>query len=109
MCQSPATRALAQIGSLLQERKQAEALQVASTALAAEPHNAELLNARGAILACQSELTLARRDFEQAVRLDPTLVASWQNLARVCQSLRDSSSCSSDAWRHVLNLRPADG
>ena len=79
--QTPAAQALTQMASLLQQRKPAEALQAASAALAAEPHNPELLNARGAILASQNELTLARHDFEQAVRLDPKQVSSWQNLA----------------------------
>jgi tetratricopeptide (TPR) repeat protein len=108
-CQTPAAHALSQIAGLMEQRNYTEAMRVASAALATDPRNAELLNARGAILADQNQLTPARRDFEQAVRLNPGLVDSWRNLARVCQSLPDSGTCAPDAWRHVLNLRPADG
>ncbi len=108
-CQTPASQALSQIAGLLQQRNYAEALRVASAALAADPRNAELLNARGAILADQNQLIPARRDFEQAVRFNPRLVDAWRNLGRACQSLPDSAACASDSWRHVLNLQPADG
>jgi tetratricopeptide (TPR) repeat protein len=108
-CQTATTQALSQIAALLQQRNYTEALRVASAALSADPRNEELLNARGAILADQNQLTPARRDFEQAVRLNPGLVDSWRNLARVCQSLPDSATCARDAWQRVLNLQPRDG
>jgi tetratricopeptide (TPR) repeat protein len=53
-------------------------------------------------------LARARKDFEQAVRLDPHLFSAWQNLGRACQSLPDAADCAANAWRRVLALEPSD-
>ena len=71
-----------------------------------------LLNLRGVIHAQRNELAEARKDFERAVTLSPSLTPAWQNLARVCQLNvgRDAagSRCATNAWQRVLKLRPDD-
>jgi tetratricopeptide (TPR) repeat protein len=75
--------------------------------------DAGVINLRGILHARRNELSDARRDFGEAVRLDPALTPGWQNLARACQleAQQDGSatSCAIDSWQRVLRLRPDDG
>jgi Flp pilus assembly protein TadD len=68
---------------------------------------AGLLNLRGVIYAQRNQLPAARRDFAEAVQLNPLLTPAWQNLGRACQQLKDVS-CAVDAWQRVTRSKPAD-
>lgn len=109
-CQTSPGDALRDVEALLQSRKYDEALRVVSAALSAAPRDAALLNARGAIFANTNDAARARRDFEAATGLSPTMITAWQNLARLCQSLPASeptaSPCAVNAWQGVLRLHP---
>jgi tetratricopeptide (TPR) repeat protein len=89
-----------------------EADRLVTKALAMSPKDGGLLNLRGVIHAHRGELADARRDFQGAVALAPSLTPAWQNLARSCQltMAQDAaaSQCAAGAWQRVLKTLPAD-
>ena len=98
------------IQELIQADKLGEAFRSVSEALSLYPKDAGLLNLRGVIHARRNELAEARKDFERAVALAPSLTPAWQNLARSCQLSPDpGSQCAVSAWQHVLAAKPDDG
>jgi tetratricopeptide (TPR) repeat protein len=103
---------LESIQTAIQNGDQPAASKLLAEAFARYPKEAALFNLRGVVHAQRSELTEAREDFQQAVRLAPALTPAWQNLGRACQFVtdRDSSatSCAVGAWQHVLRERPTD-
>jgi len=108
---SPEAAVLA-IQSAIQSGNYPEANRLVTHALADSPNDPELLNLRGVIHANRNELAEARKDFERAVTLAPTLAPAWQNLARSCQltMVRDAtaSQCAAGAWQRVLKAQPED-
>jgi tetratricopeptide (TPR) repeat protein len=100
------------IQAAIQNGDQLAASKLLAEAFARHPNEGALFNLRGVIHAQRSELAEARADFQQAVRLEPSLTPAWQNLGRACQFTtdRDSSatSCAVGAWQHVLHDLPAD-
>lgn len=105
--------AIIAIQQSIQSGNQAGALQQIAAALVHFPRAAGLYNLRGIVHAQKDELTEARKDFQQAVRLAPALTPAWQNLGRACQLTpgQDAAAvaCAVEAWQHVLRVRPADG
>src|ERR1700729_2981623 len=103
---------LESIQTAIQNGDQPAASKLLAEAFARYPKEAALFNLRGVVHAQRSELTEAREDFQQAVRLAPALTPAWRNLGRACQFVtdRDSSatSCAVGAWQHVLRERPTD-
>lgn len=108
---SPQTDLLA-IQDAIQAGDLPAATRLIEQSLRQHPHDAGLLNLRGVVHAERSEIPEARKDFAEAVRLDPNLTPAWQNLARACQmqASQDSSafSCAVDAWEQVSRLKPGD-
>ncbi len=102
---------------LIQDALQSGNLDTASRliddSLKRNANDAGVINLRGILHARRNELSEARKDFAEAVRLDPALTPGWQNLARACQleAEQDGSarSCAIDSWQRVLRLRPGDG
>ena len=105
-------KTLIAIQGSIQAGRQAEALQQIETALARFPKAGGIYNLRGVVHAQRDELALARADFQQAVKLSPTLTPAWQNLARACQLTpgqdADAVACAVSAWQHVLLAKPND-
>lgn len=91
----------------------ATASRLIDKALEQHPTDADVLNLRGVVHARRDELSDARKDFAEAVRLAPRLAPAWQNLARACQfeAEHDASaaSCALDSWQQVLRFKPGDG
>ena len=100
----------------IQEAIQADDLTRAShlidASLEQHPREGGLLNLRGIVHARRNELTQARNDFAEAVRLSPALTPAWQNLARACQLEAEqgwsSMRCAIDSWQRILSLKPGD-
>ncbi len=103
---------LTSIQQAVQAGKLPEAYRLVTNALAAHPQDPALLNLRGVIHAERNELPEARKDFERAVSLAPTLIPAWQNLARSCQLAMSQSAaasqCAAQAWQRVLKTIPSD-
>jgi hypothetical protein len=76
----------------------------------AAPRRGRIVQPAGIIYARRNELPAARKDFAEAVRLNPDLTVGWQNLARACQLTPDVNSLeyTADAWQRVLRLKPGD-
>ncbi len=76
------------------------------------PHDGGLFNLRGIVHAQRNELSAARSDFEEAVKLAPALKPAWQNLARACEMGEQQNSsareCAVSSWKHVLHLDSGD-
>ncbi len=81
-------------------------------ALQQYPNEGGLFNLRGIVHARRDELEAARKDFETSVRLTPSLVPGWQNLARSCQiegeRNKPALACSIHAWQQVAHLKAND-
>ncbi len=73
--------------------------------LAKNPRDGGVLNLRGVVHARRNEMTDARSDFAEAVKMNPQLTAGWENLGRACQELRNSV-CAFDAWQRVARKKP---
>src|SRR4051812_24606483 len=77
-------------------------------ALRARPQDSGLLNLRGILHAQRKEVSDARKDFSNAVRLKPSLLPAWRNLGRACQLVTDNdaadSACAIRAWERVARL-----
>lgn len=105
-------KTLIAIQESIQAGDHASALQQIAAALSRFPKVAGLYNLRGIVHAQKEELLLARKDFQQAVRLAPGLTPAWQNLARACQLTpgQDAAAvaCAVDAWQRVLRALPSD-
>ncbi len=105
-------QALLSIQNAIQAGDLAAASSLIDQAMQQNPNEGGLFNLRGIVHARRDELPGARRDFEEAVRLAPTLTPSWQNLARACQleAGKDATAiaCAIEAWQHVGRLQPAD-
>ncbi|MGA7413690.1 MAG: tetratricopeptide repeat protein [Bryobacteraceae bacterium] len=103
---------LLSIQDAVQAGNYGEADHLITNALAAFPKDGALVNLRGVVHADRNELAEARKDFELAVKLAPSLTAAWQNLARSCQltMARDAaaSQCAAGAWQRVLKMQPND-
>ena len=84
-----------------------KAWQLIEGSLEQHPKDGGLLNLRGIVHARREEMPAARRDFREAVRLNPQLTPAWQNLARACQQLNETS-CAVEAWQRVLGAKPGD-
>jgi tetratricopeptide (TPR) repeat protein len=116
LCLRPQSSDLTQQLLAIQEAIQAGDLATASrlvdSSLEQHPNEGGLLNLRGIVHARRNEVSEARKDFAQAVRLVPGLTPAWQNLARACQLEAEhnpsSVSCAVDSWQHVLRLKPGD-
>jgi len=98
------------IQAAIENHDSAGAARMLAAALARSPRDAGLWNLQGVVHAQQSEMPAARAAFEKAVRLDPSLIPAWQNLARACQAMSDASamSCAAAAWERVLRAQPRD-
>ena len=105
-------KTLLAIQGSIQAGHQAEAMQQIEAAIARFPKAGGFYNLRGVIHAQREELTQARTDFQQAVKLSPGLTPAWQNLARACQLApgqdAEAVACAVSAWQRVLLARPAD-
>ncbi len=101
------TAAVLAIQELLQAGDLDTASRLLKDSLMKRPNEAGLLNLSGVLHAQRSEMALARKDFEKAVRFRPILTPAWQNLARTCQQLGDLS-CAVAAWKRVLRAKTAD-
>ncbi|HKW99491.1 MAG TPA: tetratricopeptide repeat protein [Bryobacteraceae bacterium] len=105
-------RTIESIQAAIQKGDHAGASRQLDDALARFPAAAGLINLRGVLHGMRSEVEQARADFEQAVKLAPSLIPAWQNLARACQmgTDRDSTAtaCAVHAWQRVLAARPSD-
>lgn len=103
---------LLSIQDAIQAGDLATASRLIGESLHLHPNDAGVLNLRGVVHAQRQELSAARKDFAEAVRLDPSLMPAWQNLARACQiqASQDSSalSCAVNSWEHVSRLKPGD-
>jgi Flp pilus assembly protein TadD len=109
---SDLTQALLLIQEAIQAGDLTQASHLIDASLEQHPRDGGLLNLRGIVHARRDEVSEARKDFAEAVRLTPGLTPAWQNLARACQleSQQDASSvsCAIDSWQHVLRLKPGD-
>jgi tetratricopeptide (TPR) repeat protein len=107
---SDLTQELISIQDAIQAGDLAKASHLIDASLDQHPGDGGLLNLRGIVHARRNELTQARNDFAEAVRLLPGLVPAWQNLARACQLQAEqggsSSACAIDSWKRVLHLKP---
>lgn len=77
------------------------------TAMRSAPHDGGLLNLRGIVHVRRGEARVAQEDFLEAVRLAPTLIPAWQNLARICGQ-NGNWACAERGWKRVLADRPED-
>ncbi len=106
-------RELLSIQDALQRGDLPAASRLIDQAIQQHPRDGGVINLRGVLHAQRQELAAARRDFAEAVRLDPALTPAWQNLARACQmeSQQDSSAmeCALASWQRVLRSKPRDG
>lgn len=85
----------------------ADAERVFRWVLAVQPY-APAYNGLGMIADKRNDLATARKNFERAVRLDPTYVEGQLNLGIVCTQTHDIP-CAQTAFRAFLaNVRPAD-
>ena len=75
--------AFALVGLYLRSHQSAKALAVAKALVARQPSNAGFQNLLGMAKARNRDVTGARTAFEQAIKLDPTLVPASLNLARL--------------------------
>ncbi|MFL6354926.1 MAG: tetratricopeptide repeat protein [Bryobacteraceae bacterium] len=109
---SDITQALLSIQEAIQAGDLAQASRLIDASLERHPRDGGLLNLRGIVHAQRNEVSEARKDFADAVRLEPGLTPAWQNLARACQleSEHDTSSvsCAMDAWQRVVRVKPGD-
>jgi hypothetical protein len=77
----------------LELRRPAEALAQAGRALALTPREPHALNNRGAVLLAMNQTAAARRDFLEALRIDPCLRQAQENLARSGGIPADAPRC----------------
>ena len=100
------------IQDALQDHDFAKAETLLAQAMNRRPSDGGLLNLRGILHAERNEAGAARKDFEEATRRTPGLIAAWQNLGRSCQSEamddRAAGECAVKAWSRVLQARPVD-
>lgn len=106
------TQALLSIQEAIQAGDLNEAARLIDSSLQQHPGEGGLLNLRGIVHARKNEVSEARKDFAEAVRLAPGLIPAWQNLARACQLEveHDPSavSCAIDSWQRVSRVKPGD-
>jgi Flp pilus assembly protein TadD len=109
---SDLTQALLSIQQAIQAGDLTQASRLIDAWVEQHPGEGGLLNLRGIVHARRNEVSEARKDFGEAVRLAPGLTPAWQNLARACQLEAEqdpsSVSCAIDSWQHVLRLKPGD-
>jgi tetratricopeptide (TPR) repeat protein len=116
LCLNAQNDGLSQSIAAIQDAIQAGNLSGASQLIEAalQKHHSEggLINLRGVVKARRNDLSGARDDFKEAVRLAPALIPAWQNLARACTIAADQgadeASCAIRAWQRVLQAKPAD-
>ena len=106
------SQSIVAIQDAIQSDNLSGASQLIEAALRKHHADGGLINLRGVVKARSNDLSGARDDFAEAVRLSPALIPAWQNLARACTIAADQgpseASCAVDAWQRVLQARPTD-